>query len=153
MDLDLLDIVGWLFHWDQRRREKEDEKRRWDRSGIPRIVVVPDVRNIPIDQANKILTNAGLRISLGSTDDRVTTQSTVVDQDPKPGLSVRRGTLVAVQLQQLLKLATWPKVTMVDHVVVIGAGVYGAAVAASLARRGARVTVVDDGAPSRRMQS
>ena len=33
------------------------------------------------------------------------------------------------------------------HVVVIGAGVYGAAVAASLARRGARVTVVDAGAP------
>ena len=153
MDLDLLDIVGWLFHWDQRRREKEDEKRRWDRSGIPRTVVVPDVRNIPIDEANRILTNAGLRISLGSTDDRVTTQSTVVDQDPKPGLSVRRGTLVAVQLQQLLKLATCPKVTMVDHVVVIGAGVYGAAVAASLARLGARVTVVDAGAPSRRMQS
>jgi glycine/D-amino acid oxidase-like deaminating enzyme len=33
------------------------------------------------------------------------------------------------------------------YVVVIGAGVYGAAVAASLARRGARVTVVDAGAP------
>src|SRR6266705_1132098 len=36
---------------------------------------------------------------------------------------------------------------MVEHVVVIGAGVYGAAVAASLTRRGARVTVVDAGAP------
>src|SRR4051794_32772388 len=35
------------------------------------------------------------------------------------------------------------------HVVVIGAGVYGAAVAAGLARRGARVTVVDGGAPAR----
>ncbi|RBQ14954.1 FAD-binding oxidoreductase [Spongiactinospora rosea] len=33
------------------------------------------------------------------------------------------------------------------HVVVIGAGLYGAAVAAGLARRGARVTVVDGGAP------
>lgn len=37
---------------------------------------------------------------------------------------------------------------MVEHVVVIGAGVYGAAVAASLTRRGARVTVVDAGAPA-----
>jgi glycine/D-amino acid oxidase-like deaminating enzyme len=37
---------------------------------------------------------------------------------------------------------------MVEHVVVIGTGVYGAAVAASLARRGARVTVVDAGAPA-----
>ncbi|MCO6003703.1 FAD-binding oxidoreductase [Actinoallomurus purpureus] len=37
---------------------------------------------------------------------------------------------------------------MVEHAVVIGAGVYGAAVAASLARRGARVTVVDAGAPA-----
>jgi glycine/D-amino acid oxidase-like deaminating enzyme len=37
---------------------------------------------------------------------------------------------------------------MVEHVVVIGAGVYGAAVAVSLARRGARVTVVDAGAPA-----
>lgn len=37
---------------------------------------------------------------------------------------------------------------MVEHVVVIGAGVYGAAVAASLTRRGARVTVVDSGAPA-----
>ncbi|GGP50217.1 NAD(P)/FAD-dependent oxidoreductase [Saccharothrix coeruleofusca] len=37
---------------------------------------------------------------------------------------------------------------MVEHVVVIGAGVYGAAVTASLARRGARVTVVDAGAPA-----
>ncbi|GLZ40457.1 FAD-dependent oxidoreductase [Actinokineospora sp. NBRC 105648] len=37
---------------------------------------------------------------------------------------------------------------MVEHVVVVGAGVYGAAVAASLARRGARVTVVDAGAPA-----
>ena len=36
---------------------------------------------------------------------------------------------------------------MAAHVVVIGAGVYGAAVAASLTRRGARVTVVDAGAP------
>ncbi|PSL57209.1 glycine/D-amino acid oxidase-like deaminating enzyme [Saccharothrix carnea] len=36
---------------------------------------------------------------------------------------------------------------MVAHVVVIGAGVYGAAVAASVTRRGARATVVDAGAP------
>ncbi|GCB52907.1 FAD-binding oxidoreductase [Streptomyces sp. NL15-2K] len=36
---------------------------------------------------------------------------------------------------------------MVEHIVVIGAGVYGAAVTASLTRRGARVTVVDAGAP------
>src|SRR4051812_40488934 len=37
---------------------------------------------------------------------------------------------------------------MVEHVIVIGAGVYGAAVAASLTRRGARTTVVDAGAPA-----
>jgi glycine/D-amino acid oxidase-like deaminating enzyme len=37
---------------------------------------------------------------------------------------------------------------MVEHVVVIGAGVYGAAVTASLSRRGVRVTVVDAGAPA-----
>src|ERR1700730_16886752 len=37
---------------------------------------------------------------------------------------------------------------MAEHVVVVGAGVYGAAVAASLARRGARVTIVDAGAPA-----
>jgi glycine/D-amino acid oxidase-like deaminating enzyme len=37
---------------------------------------------------------------------------------------------------------------MVEHVIVIGAGVYGAAVAASLTRRGARATVVDAGAPA-----
>ncbi|MET8083984.1 FAD-dependent oxidoreductase [Micromonospora sp. NPDC005237] len=36
---------------------------------------------------------------------------------------------------------------MVGQVVVIGAGVYGAAVTAALTRRGARVTVVDAGAP------
>lgn len=36
---------------------------------------------------------------------------------------------------------------MVMRVVVIGAGVYGAAVAAALTRRGAQVTVVDAGAP------
>ncbi|GAB3967828.1 FAD-binding oxidoreductase [Actinoallomurus acanthiterrae] len=37
---------------------------------------------------------------------------------------------------------------MVEHVVVIGAGLYGAAVTASLTRRGARVTIVDAGAPA-----
>jgi glycine/D-amino acid oxidase-like deaminating enzyme len=37
--------------------------------------------------------------------------------------------------------------SMVEQVVVIGAGVYGAAVAAGLARRGARVAVVDSRAP------
>jgi glycine/D-amino acid oxidase-like deaminating enzyme len=37
---------------------------------------------------------------------------------------------------------------LAEHVVVIGAGVYGAAVTASLTRRGARVTVVDAGAPA-----
>jgi glycine/D-amino acid oxidase-like deaminating enzyme len=37
---------------------------------------------------------------------------------------------------------------MAVHVVVIGAGVYGAAVTASLVRRGAAVTVVDAGAPA-----
>jgi glycine/D-amino acid oxidase-like deaminating enzyme len=36
---------------------------------------------------------------------------------------------------------------MVDRTVVIGAGVYGAAVTAALARRGARVTVTDAGMP------
>ncbi|OKI25022.1 hypothetical protein A6A25_34120 [Saccharothrix sp. CB00851] len=36
---------------------------------------------------------------------------------------------------------------MVAHVVVIGAGVYGAAVAASVTRRGGRATAVDAGAP------
>lgn len=36
---------------------------------------------------------------------------------------------------------------MVEQVVVIGAGVYGAAVTAELARRGAHVTVIDSGAP------
>lgn len=39
-------------------------------------------------------------------------------------------------------------VRMVERVVVIGAGLYGAAVASSLARRGARVTVVDAGRPA-----
>jgi glycine/D-amino acid oxidase-like deaminating enzyme len=37
---------------------------------------------------------------------------------------------------------------MVERVVVIGAGVYGAAVASSLTRRGAHVTVVEAGAPA-----
>ena len=37
---------------------------------------------------------------------------------------------------------------MVENVVVIGAGVYGAAVTAELARRGAQVTVVDSGEPA-----
>jgi glycine/D-amino acid oxidase-like deaminating enzyme len=37
---------------------------------------------------------------------------------------------------------------MAEHVVVIGAGVYGAAVTASLTQRGARVTVVDAGEPA-----
>jgi glycine/D-amino acid oxidase-like deaminating enzyme len=37
---------------------------------------------------------------------------------------------------------------MVQQVIVIGAGVYGAAVADALTRRGARVTVVDSGAPA-----
>lgn len=37
---------------------------------------------------------------------------------------------------------------MTEQVVVIGAGLYGAAVTAELARRGARVTVVDSGAPA-----
>ncbi|WP_208759231.1 NAD(P)/FAD-dependent oxidoreductase [Microbispora triticiradicis] len=40
------------------------------------------------------------------------------------------------------------RISMVEHVVVIGAGVYGAAVTAALTRRGARVTVVDAGAPA-----
>jgi glycine/D-amino acid oxidase-like deaminating enzyme len=37
---------------------------------------------------------------------------------------------------------------MAEQIVVIGAGVYGAAVTAELARRGARVSVVDSGAPA-----
>jgi glycine/D-amino acid oxidase-like deaminating enzyme len=37
---------------------------------------------------------------------------------------------------------------MAERVVVIGAGLYGAVVTAELARRGARVTVVDSGAPA-----
>src|SRR5690242_17269037 len=37
---------------------------------------------------------------------------------------------------------------MAEQVIVIGAGMYGAAVAASLTRRGAHVTVVEAGAPA-----
>ena len=61
------------------------------------LVVVPDVYGKSAEAANRILTNAGLNVSLGGVDDNA--DATVASQSIAPGTEVPEGTVVKVTLR------------------------------------------------------
>ena len=61
------------------------------------LVVVPDVYGKSAEAANRILTNAGLNVSLGGVDDNA--DATVASQSIAPGTEVPEGTVIKVTLR------------------------------------------------------
>ena len=61
------------------------------------MVTVPDVTGKSAEAANRILTNAGLNVSIGGVDDNV--DATVATQSIAPGTEVPAGTVVKVTLR------------------------------------------------------
>ncbi len=61
------------------------------------LVVVPDVYGKSAEAANRILTNAGLNVSIGGVDDNA--DATVASQSIAPGTEVPEGTVIKVTLR------------------------------------------------------
>ncbi|MBQ2730013.1 MAG: PASTA domain-containing protein [Clostridia bacterium] len=66
-------------------------------SGEDNLVTVPDVSGKSAEAANRILTNAGLNVSIGGVDDNA--DATVATQSIAPGTEVPEGTVVKVTLR------------------------------------------------------
>ena len=62
-------------------------------------VIVPDVTGKTAEAANRILTNAGLNVSIGGVDDNA--DATVATQSIAPGTEVPEGTIVKVTLRSV----------------------------------------------------
>ena len=60
-------------------------------------VIVPDVTGKSAEAANRILTNAGLNVSIGGVDDNA--DATVASQSIAPGTEVPEGTVIKVTLR------------------------------------------------------
>jgi stage V sporulation protein D (sporulation-specific penicillin-binding protein) len=67
-----------------------------DKENITEKVIVPDVRNTKIGIAGKTLTDLGLKYTTEYSD--ITSESIVIDQFPKPGLEVIKGSIVDIYL-------------------------------------------------------
>jgi stage V sporulation protein D (sporulation-specific penicillin-binding protein) len=67
-----------------------------DKEKIIEKVIVPDVRNTKIGIAGKTLTDLGLKYTTEYSD--ITSESVVIDQFPKPGLEVIKGSIVDIYL-------------------------------------------------------
>lgn len=67
-----------------------------DKEKIIEKVIVPDVRNTKIGIAGKTLTDLGLKYTTEYSD--ITSESIVIDQFPKPGLEVIKGSIVDIYL-------------------------------------------------------
>jgi len=60
-------------------------------------VTVPDVSGKSAEAANRILTNAGLNVSIGGADDNA--DATVSSQSVAPGTAVPEGTIIKITLR------------------------------------------------------
>ena len=67
-----------------------------DKDKLIEKVIVPDVRNIKIGEAGKSLTNLGLKYTTEYSE--ITDESMVIDQFPKPGLEVLKGSIIDLYL-------------------------------------------------------
>lgn len=67
-----------------------------DKDKLIEKVIVPDVRNIKIGEAGKTLTNLGLKYTTEYSE--ITDESMVIDQFPKPGLEVLKGSIIDLYL-------------------------------------------------------
>lgn len=67
-----------------------------DKDKIIEKVIVPDVRNTKIGVAGKSLTDLGLKYATEYSE--ITSESIVIDQFPKPGLEVLKGSIVDIYL-------------------------------------------------------
>ncbi len=66
-------------------------------TGEDNLVTVPDVTGKSAEAANRILTNAGLNVSIGGVDDNA--DATVATQSVAPGTEVPEGTVVKITLR------------------------------------------------------
>lgn len=54
-------------------------------------VTVPDVRNMTVEEAQKILKDAGLEMELNTQEEINKKETVITEQTPKPGLSIESG--------------------------------------------------------------
>lgn len=73
------------------------------------LITVPEIRNKTITEAEKVLKNAGFTTKITTTNDKNST--VVVDQVPKPGISLSRGSIVMLYDQDVRTSATVPNLT------------------------------------------
>ena len=73
------------------------------------LITVPEIRNKTITEAEKILKNAGFTTKITTSNDKNST--VVVDQVPKPGVALSKGSIIMLYDQDVRTSATVPNLT------------------------------------------
>lgn len=73
------------------------------------LITVPEIRNKTIAEAEKILKNAGFDVKISTSNDKNST--VVVDQVPKPGVSLSQGSIIMLYDQDTRTSTTVPDLT------------------------------------------
>lgn len=73
------------------------------------LITIPEIRNKTITEAEKILKNAGFTTKITTSNDKNST--IVVDQVPKPGIALSKGSIVMLYDQDVRTSATVPNLT------------------------------------------
>ena len=73
------------------------------------LITVPDIRNKTITEAEKILKNAGFTTKITTSNDKNSTQ--VIDQVPKPGVSLAKNSIIMLYDQSVRTTTTVPDLT------------------------------------------
>jgi serine/threonine-protein kinase len=79
----------------------------------PQPVAVPNVLNLPIDQASSTLQAAGFQVSTRFVDNDQPA-NTVIDQSPQSGASAGKGSVVSLTVSKGPKTSTVPDVSSTD---------------------------------------
>ena len=82
-----------------------DEESKEDKD----LITVPEIRNKTIAEAEKFLKNAGFNTNISTSNDKNST--VVVDQVPKPGVSLSKGSIIMLYDQGTRTSATVPDLT------------------------------------------
>ncbi|MGL6105807.1 stage V sporulation protein D [Romboutsia sp.] len=84
-------LSGALPYLGVKQQYTEEEKKQFEKEKV----VVPDVRNLPIEEATKILEESGLKVNL-DTDMDVEKGTKIIDMFPKPGVKVAKDSTIMI---------------------------------------------------------
>lgn len=74
--------------------EKDNEKEE----DIVEEVAVPEIRNLSIKEAKKLLKENGLELDFEEEEGQNTEEIIIKEQNPKPGIKIKKGSKISIEL-------------------------------------------------------